>query len=202
MLLLANTTSPYARIARAALIEKGMDDALELRLINPWADEGGLLALNPAGRVPTLVPDGGPPLTESLLIVLWLERRRPVPSLLDGDLDRVLSQAGRAMGVIDAMVHTVIGVLRTDPAWAGTPVGLRRRRTVVEGLRALDADPPDPPAAAGGTPSLAVLTAVVALDYLRLRFGAEPWVEALPRLDALRAAVTERPAYALTVPRL
>ncbi|MGJ4931128.1 hypothetical protein ACQR1I_33705 [Bradyrhizobium sp. HKCCYLS2038] len=65
--------------------------------------------------MPTLELDSGIPLTESLLIVTWLERKVPQPSLLDGDLDRIISRAGAAMGVIDAMVHIMIGVLQMDP---------------------------------------------------------------------------------------
>lgn len=198
MRILSNTTSPYARIARIALAEKGFDLA-PTEFLNPWADVPDLLALNPAARVPTLETDAGLPITESLLILLWLEKKVPEPSLLTGDLDRVVSQAGRAMGVIDAMVHIMIGVLQMDPAFGESRVGLRRRRSVVTGLAALDADPPD---YAGGVPSIAVMTAVVALDYLYLRFPDAPWVEKLPRLGALQRAVADRPAYAMTVPYL
>lgn len=197
MKILSNTTSPYARIARIALAEKGLDLS-GTQLVNPWADEAVLIAANPAARVPTLITDGGLPITESLLILLWLERKHPQPSLLDGDLDRIVSQAGRAMGVIDAMVYIIIGVMQMDPNWGETRVGLRRRRTIVTGLRAIEADPPE--FSGTGAPSIAVLTTVVALDYLHLRFKAQPWVEALPQLDALRARVAERPAYANTVP--
>jgi glutathione S-transferase len=41
---------------------------------------------------------------------------------------------------------------------------------------------------------------VVALDYLRLRFKEAPWVEPLPRLDALRAQVAERSPFRSTEP--
>ncbi|MEJ8630034.1 glutathione S-transferase N-terminal domain-containing protein [Sphingomonas sp. I4] len=97
MRILTNTTSPYARIARIALGEKGFDlSATEI--VNPWNDDAALLRLNTAARVPTLEIEGGLPLTESLLILLWLERTRPEPSLLAGDVDRIVSLAGRAMG--------------------------------------------------------------------------------------------------------
>jgi len=198
MRILSNTTSPYARIARIALAEKGFDLA-PTRMLNPWADDTEMLGLNPASRVPTIVTDAGLPITESLLILLWLERKVPEPSLLDGPLDRIISQAGRAMGVIDAMVAIMIGVLQMDPAWGETKVGLRRRRSIVTGLRALEADPP---AHTGGVPDIAVLTTIVALDYLRLRFPDAPWVEPLPALEALRARVGDRPAYAATRPYL
>lgn len=196
MRILTNTTSPYARIARVALAEKGFDLG-PTEIVNPWADDAALLALNPAARVPTLETDDGLPITESLLILLWLEKKAPEPSLLEGKLDLVISQAGRAMGVIDAMANIVTGVMQMDPKWDESRVGLRRRRTIVTGLRALEADPP---AYAGGATNVAVITAVVAVDYLRLRFKNAPWVEPIPRLDALRAQVAGRPAYAKTEP--
>ena len=196
MRIISNTTSPYARIARIALGEKGFDLS-DTELLNPWGDDPRLLALNPAARVPTLATDSGLPLTESLLILLWLEKKVPEPSLLDGDLDRIVSQAGRAMGVIDAMANIITGTMQMDPDWGETRVGLRRRRSIVTGLRALDADPPR---YGGGVPDIAVLTAAVAVDYLSLRFKEAPWVEPIPRLQALRDAVAARPAFAATEP--
>jgi glutathione S-transferase len=196
MKIISNTTSPYARIARIALAEKGFDLSAT-QFVNPWQDEPALLALNPAARVPTLETDAGLPITESLLILLWLEKKIPQPSLLEGPLDRIISQAGRAMGVIDAMVHIIIGVMQMDPNWGETRVGLRRRRSIINGLRGLEADAP---VYAGGVPDVAVITAVVAIDYLRMRFKDAPWVEPTPKLDALRASVAQRPAFAGTAP--
>lgn len=196
MRILTNTTSPYARIARIALAEKGFDLG-PTEIVNPWSDDAGLLRLNPSCRVPTLEADSGLPLTESLLILLWLEKKVPEPSLLAGDLDRIVSQAGRAMGVNDAMANIVTGTLQMDPNWGDTRVGLKRRRTVVTGLRALEADPPTH---GGGTPDIAVITTVVAVDYLKLRFADAPWVEPLPNLETLRARLAERPAFKRTEP--
>ena len=67
----------------------------------------------------------------------------------------------------------------------------------MNGLRGLEADPP---AYGRGVPNVAVLTTVVALDYLRLRFGDATWVEPTPKLDGLLAKVADRPAYASTEP--
>ena len=196
MRILTNTTSPYARIARVALAEKGFDLG-PTEIVNPWADPEALLALNPAVRVPTLEVDSGLPLTESLLILLWLEKKVPEPSLLDGDLDRIVSLAGRAMGVNDAMANIVTGIMQMDPNWGETRVGLKRRRTIITGLRALEADPP---VYRGGTPDIAVITAVVAVDYLELRFDDASWAEPIPRLKALRDSVADRPSFGRTKP--
>ena len=222
MQLLANTTSPYVRIARVAMIEKGLD--VEPTLVDPWADDPRLRAANVATRVPTLITDDGTPLTESLLIVQWLEHTRPAPgwpSLLGGDAAAVLSRAGVALGVIDAAVHTIIIRKVTAPLlFDETPMGLRRRRTMAEGMQRLEAlakggamgGPIGGPlgnavggavgaAGAADAPTLDAICAVVALDYLRLRFDGQPWLPALPALDALSALLRQRPAFAQTMPR-
>ena len=209
MQLLANTTSPYVRIARVAMIEKGL--IVEPTIVDPWADDPRLRAANAATRVPTLITDDGVPLTESLLIVQWLEHVRPAPdwpSLLGGDVSGVLSRAGIALGVIDAAVHTIIIRKVTAPMlFDDTPVGLRRRRTMAEGMARLES------AAALGrltsnvnsidvsTPTLDAICAVVALDYLRFRFCAQPWLPDMPALDSLSASLGQRASFAQTLPQ-
>lgn len=196
MRILTNTTSPYARIARIALAEKGFDLG-DTQVVNPWTDNDEMLRLNPASRVPTLQLESGLPLTESLLIVAWLERKIPTPSLLDGDLDLIVSRAGLSMGVIDAMANIITGVMQMDPDFGETKVGLKRRRTIVNGFRRMEADPP---AYDGGVPDISVITTVVAVDYVRLRFKDAPWVEPIPKLDALRDATAARLSFAKTIP--
>ena len=209
MQLLANTTSPFVRIARVAMIEKGLE--VEPTLVDPWADDARLREANAATRVPSLVLDNGIPLTESLLIVQWLEATRPAPqwpSLLGHDPQRiagVLSRAGMAMGAIEASVHTIITRKVTAPAlFDETPVGLRRRRTMVEGMQRLEALSAE---MAGGdpaaqTPTLDIVCAVVLYDYQQLRFADQAWLPATPALKALAEAVRARPSFAQTMPRI
>ena len=203
MQLLANTTSPYVRIARVAMIEKGVH--VEPTLVDPWADDVRLRQANAATRVPTLITDEGVPLTESLLIVQWLEQTRPAPaypSLLGADPTGVLSRAGIALGVIDAAVHTIIIRKVTAPVpFDDTPVGLRRRRTMAEGIARLEtcADRLQP--AGNGAPMLDAICAIVAIDYLRFRFSDASWMPPLPWLDALSARLRARTAFEVTMPR-
>jgi len=208
MQLLINTTSPFARIARVAMIEKGLD--VEPTFVDPWADDPRLRAANCATRVPTLVLDDGTPLTESLLIVQWLEAARPAPdwpSLLGRDpaaAAGVLSRAGVALGAIDASVHTIITRKVTAPVlFDETPVGLRRRRSMVEGMQRLEAMAatlagPRPGAAA---PTLDTICAVVLFDYQRFRYADQAWLPKTPGLEALAEAMRARPSFASTMPR-
>ena len=207
MQLLANTTSPYVRVARVALIEKGLE--IEPTLVDPWADDARLRAANAATRVPTLLLDDGTPLAESLLIVQWLEVARPAPawpSLTGRDAATaaaVLSRAGIALGAIDAAVHTIITRKVTAPVlFDETPVGLRRRRTMVEGLQRLEALAPVLGGAKPGAvaPTLDAICAVVLFDYQQLRFGDQPWLPKTPGLKALAEAMRQRPSFASTMP--
>ena len=213
MQLLANTTSPYVRIARISMIEKGLN--IEPTLVDPWADDPRLRQANAATRVPTLITDDGVPLTESLLIVQWLEYLRPAPewpSLLGRDVGGVsevpgvLSRAGIALGVIDAAVHTIIIRKVTAPVlFDDTPVGLRRRRTMAEGMARLESAAAQNQLTGNGndawTPTLDAICAVVALDYLRFRFDGQPWLPDMPALGALSASLGQRPSFVQTLPR-
>ena len=209
MQLLANTTSPYVRIARISLIEKGLD--VEPTLVDPWADDARLRAANAATRVPTLLLDDGTPLAESLLIVQWLEMARPAPdwpSLTGRDAATaagVLSRAGIALGAIDASVHTIITRKVTAPLlFDETPVGLRRRRTMVEGLQRLEALVVELGGTSAGTgaPLLDAICAVVLFDYQQLRYADQPWLPKTPGLQALAVALRQRPSFASTMPRV
>lgn len=203
MQLLANTTSPYVRIARMCLIEKGID--IEPTIVDPWADDARLRAANASTRVPTLITDDGIPLTESLLIALWLETTSPPPkhpSLVGSDPTGVLSRAGMAMGVLDAAVHTIIIRKVTAPTlFDETPVGLRRRRTMAEGMERLEALAAADMFDTGAALLLDAMAAVVALDYLDFRFAQAPWLGPMPALRAIAATYSERPAVATTRPR-
>lgn len=202
MQLLANTTSPFVRIARTAMIEKSID--LEPVIVDPWADDARLRAANAATRVPTLVLDDGTPLTEAMFIVQWLEATRPAPDWpsLFGPASGaagVLSRAGIAMGAIEAAVVTIITRKVTAPAlFDETPVGLRRRRSMVEGLQRLEAQAGA--IATTGTPTIDAITAVTLYDYQQLRFADQPWLPATPGLKAVAEAWNRRASFAKTRP--
>ncbi|MEY2802412.1 MAG: hypothetical protein RL513_1997 [Pseudomonadota bacterium] len=207
MQLLANTTSPFVRIARVALIEKGIE--VEPTVVDPWADDTRLRTANAASRVPTLVLDDGTALTECMLIVQWLEVARPAPQwphLLGKTPEQaagVASRAGIAMGGIEASVHTLITRKVTAPVlFDETPVGLRRRRTMIECAQRLEALA----AAMGGAnpgasaPTLDIVCAVVFHDYQEMRHADQPWFPATPALKSLAHAMRQRPSFAGTVP--
>jgi glutathione S-transferase len=71
--------SPYARIVRMLIIEKGLTDRVEI--VNAQTRQAGspYYAINPSGRVPYLVRDDGVGFEESALICAWLDRLDGAP---------------------------------------------------------------------------------------------------------------------------
>ena len=85
MHLLYSAASPFARIVRIALPETGLDGRVtkqELSRQRLYSPESDVLALNPVGRVPTLRLDDGMILTESKLILDFIDALNPGRKLL------------------------------------------------------------------------------------------------------------------------
>lgn len=203
MRLYKNPTSPFARIAHAALIEAGVDD-LDVRNVDLWSDPEDLLAANSAGRVPCLVLDDGTAIAECLLIAAHADRLRQAEGsgAAAGWDPACLSLTATALGVCDAAVQIMIGrrILSggfQDTAFDGQDLGRKRQRAIVAGLRIVD------DALAGrsaGDVDLGLLTAIVALDYVEMRFPGADWIPPTPNLGALRRDLADRPSLAATRP--
>ncbi|MEQ1773855.1 MAG: glutathione S-transferase N-terminal domain-containing protein [Burkholderiales bacterium] len=79
--------SPYARIVRMAIIEKGLQERIEIIYAQTRKADSPYYAINPSGRVPYLIRDQGASLEESALIVDWLDQLdgKPMFSSPSGD---------------------------------------------------------------------------------------------------------------------
>jgi glutathione S-transferase len=65
--------SPYARIARAVMLEKGLQDRVEIVEAQTRSANSPYYKINPSGRVPYLVRDDGPAFEESALICAYFD---------------------------------------------------------------------------------------------------------------------------------
>ena len=82
--LIGYPVSPFVRKVRVAFEAKGI--AYELDPVVPYTDRQAVLAVNPAGTVPVLLP--GPdaaPIPESADIVAWAEAQAPEPALIPAE---------------------------------------------------------------------------------------------------------------------
>ena len=79
--------SPYARMARMVVLEKGLQQRVEVIVAKTRTKDSPYYAINPSGRVPYLVRDDGVGMEESALICAYLDRLNGAPAfaLPDGD---------------------------------------------------------------------------------------------------------------------
>lgn len=113
-----------ARVTMIALEETGHVYRTELiAFLRGDHHAEGYRALNPAGKVPTLVVDGMP-LTENVAIVLWLHERFPEARLLPAAPDAL----ARAQVVADlahcaSNLHPIVTRLRLPQYFCDLPMG-------------------------------------------------------------------------------
>jgi glutathione S-transferase len=73
MKLYVTYTSPYARLARIIVIEKALEDRVEIIAAKTRTRESPYYQINPSGRVPYLVDDAGIGMEDSQLICAYLD---------------------------------------------------------------------------------------------------------------------------------
>lgn len=197
MKLYINTTSPFARLVRIVIAEKGLTDRIATEIVNPWDDPRPFLDDNPAGRVPTLLTAAGNAIAETFLILRYLEGLVPARSIWPAeDLERTLSVAAPALGATEAATAIIIG-RKSGAAFDTDVVGVKRFRTMADGLARLNANLPRDFA---DRPDIANIAAAVAIDYILFRFPDRDWLGGLPALRDWRARQGDRPSLVLTMP--
>lgn len=78
--------SPYARMARIVVLEKGLQDRVEIVLAKTRVSDSPYYRINPSGRVPYLLRDDGVGMEESAFICEYLDHidGKPAFGLRDG----------------------------------------------------------------------------------------------------------------------
>lgn len=200
MKLYSSLTSPYGRKARVVLAEKKIPYTLEI--VNPWADDSPVPALNPLGKVPVLVLEDGASVFDSRVIVEYLDHISPVGHLIPAEPKaRMVVRGVEALadGLIDAAVAAYLENKRApdkrDSAWSDM-----QSATMQRALRALDNALGEKPWYLGITPTLADIATGCALGYLDLRFPELDWRRSQPGLAQLMTRLSGRTSFSETQP--
>jgi glutathione S-transferase len=198
MRLFHSPGSPYARIARMAVIELGLEDRVAVEEATLRDPASALLPFNPVGRVPSLLLDDGSTITETTPVLMMLDSLvAPDRRLLPGpDAPRALAAYGRALGMLDGIAVWNRELRRPVDERSPGVIALETRRA------ARIADALETEVAAGGFAArdAALLALVSALGYCERRHPAFDWRPGRPALAALFDAAQARPAVARTVP--
>jgi glutathione S-transferase len=86
MKLFITPGSPYARMARIVVLEKGLESRVETIVAKTRVADSPYYGINPSGRVPYLISEDGVGMEESALICAYLDHLEGEPALdLSGD---------------------------------------------------------------------------------------------------------------------
>jgi glutathione S-transferase len=198
MILVGQYDSPYVRRVAVSLRVLGFAYQHDTRSV--FADFDAMREINPLGRIPALVLDGGEVLIDSAAILDWLDQtvgpERALLPAAGAPRRRALRLIALATGAIDKVGAAAYERL-IRPAALRWPEWIERCRTQGMGAIAALAAEPWPP---GNTIHQAEITTVCMLRYVTL---ADP--ELLPpgrhaTLDALSARCEALPEFQATWP--
>jgi len=202
MKLIGTYLSPFARRVAAALISRGF--SYEHEDLNGYVDPERARALNPVGKVPVLVLDGGECLIDSAAILDHInELVAPDQALVPG--------AGAGRRIVLRLSAIAVAICEQSSAryfeerranGCCQPDLLERYRLqAIGGLRTLDAAS-GPEGCIGTEPlSLATISAVVAFDYARMTHPDLDPPLLVPSLAAVAERLAERAPFARTRPQ-
>ena len=194
--------APNPRRVRIFLAEKGVTLPVETVDLGAQAHKAGAFrAINPMQRLPALVLDDGTVIAESIAICRYLEALHPAPPLFgEGALEQALVEMWQrriefhllsAVSNVFRHLHPAMGSLEVPQvaAW-----GEANKPRVLEFLAFLDAELQGRPYVAGPRFSVADITAVVAVDFMKPAKIAVP--EGLARLQRWHREISARPSVA------
>jgi glutathione S-transferase len=180
MQLFYSAASPYARKARVILIEKNLQDRVQLHHCMPLENPPSLLQANPLGKVPALILDNGQALYDSPVICEYLDALDPSTPLIPPHGDEhwtVLRAHALADGLLDTAVAQIYESRRPDNERSPSVVA----RWQTQMLRAVDEMEVQLPLLPQNL-NLGHIAFACALGYLDLRFVHLDWRSTHPAL--------------------
>jgi glutathione S-transferase len=194
MKLYVTLTSPYARLARIMVLEKGLGDRVEIVVAKTRTPDSPYYRINPSGRVPYLVDDAGVGMEDSQAICAYLDsldgKLRFHPVREDWDHRRL---EARARSMCDGIAVWAREMAR--PESERSPTTLTHETVRTERLADLFEGEVAHPLLQG-PPMMAHLTLAVAVEFARKRGLGDltadrpklaAWVTPISALPSMRA---------------
>lgn len=201
--LVVSLTSPYARKVRIAALEQGI--AFDMVIDVPWNEDTGVIKLNPLGKVPVWVTPSGDAISDSRVIVQYLDTlsRKTLFAIDATQSIKVKQLEALADGIMDASL-CLFAERKKRPAELQHPWWIDRQfGKVHRGLAQLEAQIAKAPYFYGDSLTVADIAVACALGYVGLRFSADfNWQERYPHLAAFYDRMMQRESVNSTVPVL
>ncbi|HUA55701.1 MAG TPA: glutathione S-transferase family protein [Candidatus Sulfotelmatobacter sp.] len=191
--------SPYARIARIVMLEKGLESRVEIVAAQTRTANSPYYAINPSGRVPFLMRDDGVGLEDSAVICRYLDHLDGEPrfDLPAGEAGwRALRLGALATSLLDGLSVWGREVTRPRNEQSPTVIGheAERARRLVDLWEAEIEHP-----FMRGPLNLAQITLACALG-LEARNPDFRWRSGHPKLGAWLEPIAARASFAATAP--
>jgi glutathione S-transferase len=191
--------SPYARIARIVVLEKGLESRVEIVVAQTRRADSPYYSVNPSGRVPYLIRDDGIGLEESSVISAYLDHLDGTPAfdLPTGDEGwetRRLEASARSM--LDGLAVWGREILRPEDERSPTVLQheAQRSRRMADLCEAQIDN-----ALMRGALNMAQITLGCALG-LEARIPDFRWRPGHPKLCDWFAQIAARPSFTATAP--
>jgi len=199
MKLYVTYTSPYARLARILIEEKGLKDRIDIVEAKTRTPGSPYYQINPSGRVPYLVDDAGVGMEDSQLICSYLDSLDGKPRfhhpLHESDWAyRRLEASARSM--CDGISVWTREMQRPESERSPTVLAheVARMQRMADFFEARVTDP-----LLQGAPGMAHLILAVALDVARKR-GPGDLADSRPQLAAWMRRMSALPSMRATAP--
>ncbi len=197
MELYVTFTSPYARLARIVVLEKGLQDRVEVIAAQTRVADSPYYKINPSGRVPYLIDDAGVGMEDSALICAYLDNLDGAPRL-----HRLVSEQDWSYGQLEARTRSLCDGVSVwvremrRPANERSPTVLAHE--IARGLRLatlFESEVTSP--LLQGPPRMAHLVLTAALDFARTS-GFGDLTEGRPNLATWLARLHALPSVQST----
>ena len=201
MKLIIAKPSPYARKVRVVLREKNIE--FEEIIDVPWNRDTLTKNLNPLGKIPILIEDGGEPLFDSKVIVQYLDNRFPnslfYPAAPTENISAKLVEAA-ADGVSDALVLIYLENARQEKLRSSDWID-RQTTKIYQGVKYLSEYLGTKQFFVGGHFTIADVSTFSCLEYVDLRFPKFNWKIEYPNLKNYWDIHKTRQSYLETQPK-
>ena len=200
MKILEQRTAPNPRRVRIFLAEKGIAVPYELHdMAKGDLKTPEFSRLNPMQRVPVLVLDDGTAISETMAICRYFEETHPTPALMGtGAEERATIEMWNRRMELGLMSHVAMAFRHSHPSMATLEVpqikewGEANKPKAQAILVIMDAELADRSFIAGNTFSVADITALCAVDFMRPARVDRP--AGLKHLERWHAEVSTRPS--------
>ena len=186
-------------MVRILILEKGLQDRVEIIFAKTRTAGSPYYEINPSGRVPYLVRDDGVGMEESSLICAYLDRLDGTPTFdLQGEMWESRRAEALARSLLDGLTVWLRELYRPENERSPTVIRheMARSERLLDLWEKKEIDHP----ALDGRLNMVQLTLACALG-LEARNSDFRWRAGRPKLTAWFERITARPSWAATAPK-